>query len=487
MWLFAHFKDPFGELHNFGGPLPCTFELTNECIPATQIPFSPFLSLATLAFPLASLLSKPLFAVISFLISAMGEPLLAAYLQTLLDKLDSGQLLNFARQEGFESELKKWRSKLRQVKRVLGDAEEKQMSDREVKKWLDNLRDLAYDADDVLEDLNHKVLQRHNKSSSDSATSSSQVKELQAQIQEITSRFVDVEEEKSDLGLKERPRVRPSIISNSLPTSSLVDSSQIVGRKEDMDAILKLLDISATTKAGANANPKFGIGGWESGCKNLRTLPDGIFGSNGKLQVLGIKDCESLESFPSGVLPSTLKTLEIKNCRKLELLSEMLLSPASPERIEFLDYPNLKSLPECLCTDLTVLRIERFKPKAKLKVSLQDKLKVQIIRQVYQGLMQIKLVLGDAEEKQMNDIEVKRWLNGFLVLDCDADDVLDELDHEALLRHILIRRKEDMDTILKLWDISATTKSDANANLVDEFMIRVFGTAVDGAVEAALE
>ncbi|KAK6928729.1 Rx, N-terminal, partial [Dillenia turbinata] len=275
----------------------------------------------------------------------MGEPHLAAYLQTLLDKLDSGQLWNFARQEGFESELKKWRSKLRQVKRVLGDAEEKQMSDREVKKWLDNLQDLAYDADDVLEELDHEALQRHNRSSSDSATSSSQVQDLLAQTQEITTRFVDIEEEKSDLGLKERPGVRSSIINNRLPSTSLVDSSQIVGREEDMDAILKLLDISSTAKAEAHANPGLGMGGFES---------NGIINSNSELQVLDISGCESLESF---VLPSTVKMLKILNCRKLESISEMLLGPTSLERILFWDYPNLKSLRECLCTNLTYLLI----------------------------------------------------------------------------------------------------------------------------------
>ncbi|KAK6928711.1 Rx, N-terminal [Dillenia turbinata] len=194
----------------------------------------------------------------------MGEPLLAAYLQTLLDKLDSGRVLNFARQEGFESELKKWRSKLRRVKGVLGDAEEKEMSDREVKKWLDNLRDLAYDADDVLDELDREALQRHNKSSSCFANSGSQVQDLLAQIQEITTRFVDIEEEKSDLGLKERPGVRSSTFNNRSPTTSLVDLSQVVGRKEDIDAILKLLDINSTTKAEAIANLGFGMGGFES-------------------------------------------------------------------------------------------------------------------------------------------------------------------------------------------------------------------------------
>ncbi|KAK6933644.1 HAT, C-terminal dimerization domain [Dillenia turbinata] len=412
----------------------------------------------------------------------MGEPLLAAFLQTLLDKLDSGLLLNFARQEGFRSELRTWRSKLLQVRRVLYDAEEKQMSDREVKKWLDNLRDLAYNADDVLEELRHEALQRQNNSSSDSASSSSQVQDLLAQIQEITASFLDIEQDKSDLGLKERPGVRSSIITNRLPTTSLVDSSQIVGRKKDIDAILKLLDIGETTEAEENRNRVLQISildkvkdvedalvinlmnkknieelkfeWWRNldnventesqvqilnlleprkmlrnlviegycgvtlpnwigdssysklvklslincqrckllpslgqlpllkkltikgmleietipyrayrasphgqpfpslielrleNCENLRTLPDVIMSSNSNLQVLEIRACESLESFPSGVLPSNLKKLSIWDCRKLESISEMLLGPTSLHSVYFIKYPNLKSLPE---------------------------------------------------------------------------------------------------------------------------------------------
>jgi hypothetical protein len=36
---------------------------------------------------------------------------------------------------------------------MLGDAEEKQYTDRAVKEWLDDLRDLAYDVDDIVDEL----------------------------------------------------------------------------------------------------------------------------------------------------------------------------------------------------------------------------------------------------------------------------------------------------------------------------------------------
>ncbi|KAK6928685.1 Rx, N-terminal [Dillenia turbinata] len=286
----------------------------------------------------------------------MGEALLAAYLQSLLDKLAPGPLMNFAIQEGFDSELRKWRSVLRKIKLVLGDAEEKQMNDIEVKRWLDDLLLLAYDADDALDDFDYEARQQQNNSLSDPANSSSQLRDMLPLIKKITTEFQDIEEQKSDLGLEDKREARSSIIHRRSETTSLVDSSEVVGREQDVIAILKFFNVKDISN-GLHC-PTSLTELYIARCQNLRSLPDGIISSNSKLQVLDIFGCESLESFPSGVLPSTLKTLKIWNCRKLESISEMLLCPTSLDRIEFWDYPNLKSFPECLCTDLTVLVID---------------------------------------------------------------------------------------------------------------------------------
>ncbi|KAK6933746.1 Rx, N-terminal [Dillenia turbinata] len=214
-------------------------------------------SLLSCAFCSLSLLSE------SEPVLAMGEPLLAACLQSLLDKLAPGPLMNFAIQQGFDSELRKWRSMLRKIKPVLGDAEEKQMTDMEVKRWLDDLLILAYDADDALDDLDCEALQQQNNSSSDPATSSCQLLDMLPLIKKITARFQDIEEQKSDLGLEAKHGVRSSIINKRLETTSLLDTSEIVGREQDVEAILKLMRLSETIKAEAHAR----------GRKKVYTLP----------------------------------------------------------------------------------------------------------------------------------------------------------------------------------------------------------------------
>ncbi|KAI9188596.1 hypothetical protein LWI28_026095 [Acer negundo] len=57
----------------------------------------------------------------------MAELLVSAVLPVLFEKLTSGELLNFATQEGVRSKLKKWEKTLKMIEALLIDAEEKQL------------------------------------------------------------------------------------------------------------------------------------------------------------------------------------------------------------------------------------------------------------------------------------------------------------------------------------------------------------------------
>ncbi|RVW76589.1 putative disease resistance protein RGA3 [Vitis vinifera] len=74
----------------------------------------------------------------------VGEALLFVSFEVLFNKLASSDLLKFARQEHVQAELKKWEKKLFNIREVLNDAEEKQITEQSVKAWLGDLRDLAY-------------------------------------------------------------------------------------------------------------------------------------------------------------------------------------------------------------------------------------------------------------------------------------------------------------------------------------------------------
>ena len=107
--------------------------------------------------------------------------------------------------------------------------------------------------------------------------------------------------------------------------------------------------------------------------ENLKSLPEGVmhqhYSSNttangALLQVLYLRQCPSLTSFPKGKFPSTLKTLNISYCQQLESISEeMFHSSANSNSLQSLSirgYPNLKALPDCL-SDLSIIDIRTCK------------------------------------------------------------------------------------------------------------------------------
>ena len=54
---------------------------------------------------------------------------------------------------GFKDELTRLRDSAEMIQAVLADAERRQVGEERVKLWLQRLKDVAYDADDVLDEL----------------------------------------------------------------------------------------------------------------------------------------------------------------------------------------------------------------------------------------------------------------------------------------------------------------------------------------------
>ncbi|BAT89372.1 hypothetical protein VIGAN_06031600 [Vigna angularis var. angularis] len=90
-------------------------------------------------------------------LETLGGALFGAVLQVLFDKLDSHQVLDFFRGRNLDDKLlKKLKRKLMDVNSVIDDAEQKQFSNSLVKEWLDEVRDVLYDAEDLLEQIHYE-------------------------------------------------------------------------------------------------------------------------------------------------------------------------------------------------------------------------------------------------------------------------------------------------------------------------------------------
>jgi hypothetical protein len=69
-------------------------------------------------------------------------------------------LLKIFKEERVDADFQKWKRMLLKIYAVLDDAEEKQVTSRLVKIWLDELEDLAYDVEDILDEFATEALRR---------------------------------------------------------------------------------------------------------------------------------------------------------------------------------------------------------------------------------------------------------------------------------------------------------------------------------------
>ncbi|XP_057511494.1 putative disease resistance protein RGA3 [Actinidia eriantha] len=89
---------------------------------------------------------------------AVGEIFLGAFVGVLFDKLASCEMLNFFRREPIHTQVRNWGRTLLEIRAVLDDAEEKQITNKLVNLWLEELQDLAYDLDDLLDEFSTEAL-----------------------------------------------------------------------------------------------------------------------------------------------------------------------------------------------------------------------------------------------------------------------------------------------------------------------------------------
>nr|XP_043611865.1 putative disease resistance RPP13-like protein 1 [Erigeron canadensis] len=95
----------------------------------------------------------------------MAEVLVSAVVGGLIENLFSAALMNFAQSQGIDSQLEEWKKTLPLFQAVLADAGQKEITIQAVKLWLNELQELAYDIDDVLDDIATEVMKQDLKTS----------------------------------------------------------------------------------------------------------------------------------------------------------------------------------------------------------------------------------------------------------------------------------------------------------------------------------
>ncbi|KAJ0483819.1 putative virus X resistance protein-like, coiled-coil [Helianthus annuus] len=80
-------------------------------------------------------------------------PLFSALVKLVFEKLADEVVKEYARAQGIHSELENLGRELSLIQALLHDASEKEVTEKSVGLWLNSLQHLAYDIEDVLDDV----------------------------------------------------------------------------------------------------------------------------------------------------------------------------------------------------------------------------------------------------------------------------------------------------------------------------------------------
>ncbi|GMN63949.1 hypothetical protein TIFTF001_033029 [Ficus carica] len=196
--------------------------------------------------------------------------LLSSLFQTLFDKLASRDLRSFFQGLKVNEELlRKLNIALLSANQLLDDAEEKQFAKPGVRKWLFELKDTIYQAEDVLDEINYRALQYEQRGKPRSKPLSKRFQSflncfntfdeaIECKIDEILARLKYIVEQKDVLGLKQGVT---SKLSQRLP-APLADESYVYGRNDDKEKIIMQLLLDSRSSSGKiSVIPIVGMGG----------------------------------------------------------------------------------------------------------------------------------------------------------------------------------------------------------------------------------
>ncbi|KAJ0086335.1 hypothetical protein Patl1_08730 [Pistacia atlantica] len=172
----------------------------------------------------------------------MAEILLSPLLQVVFEKLANPFLEEIANRCGLRKEVKKLQRTLCVIQAVLQGAEERQLTDRALKLWLEELKEVAYEMEDLLDEFSPEALLPRNRGGLTQQVltfvpSLVQYGDLLTKLEQIKGTLEMLAEERSNFNLSE------GVVnsSRSRRTGSFIIESEIFGREEDKERVMEVL------------------------------------------------------------------------------------------------------------------------------------------------------------------------------------------------------------------------------------------------------
>ncbi|GLT95468.1 hypothetical protein SLE2022_131480 [Rubroshorea leprosula] len=204
--------------------------------------------------------------------TTLGGALLSSTFSWLLSKLDSNDLSELLNTHKYvRKEVAKWKTLLPKIHAILEDAEQKQATNELVKLFLGDLRDLALDMEDILDELEldakRKLIASPKASTSitqkltpkwvKDRESASQIKNITARLQHFVGEIRTLDLIK--LAVNVEASSSKAVAERSLD-SAMPESRKVCGRGSDKEKIFQMFDDEGNHE-GYSVIPIVGMGG----------------------------------------------------------------------------------------------------------------------------------------------------------------------------------------------------------------------------------
>ncbi|KAM3741972.1 hypothetical protein ACB098_07G037100 [Castanea mollissima] len=183
----------------------------------------------------------------------MADAILYGVVQKIIESLGSSTLKQIGSIWGVKDDLEKMNKTVLAIQAVLQDAEEQQVQNHQVEQWLNNLRDVVFDADDLLSEFSTHVFWRKVMGGDKKAKKvriffsrsnqlvfsfkmACKIKAAREKLNNIATDWKNFH-----LELVERPLKTQDVTRDRDQTHSYIGEEEVTGREEDRKAIVDLL------------------------------------------------------------------------------------------------------------------------------------------------------------------------------------------------------------------------------------------------------